>query len=200
MLSRKPKPCVLFYRNEAAGENYASKWYLYQSIILIAFVLICVAPLIVFLTVKTTISGEVNNLIQSWPNRIFFCNPFFQKYIQALAVKSKKISQEQRRSERLILKLLPTSVATRLIEQKVRFCDSLTSIHIITYFFLFQKVSFSYDAATVMFCSLYGFTDLINTMEPLKVRKQTFARIKLLCSCEKYQFFTYRMRTTITCS
>ena len=51
----------------------------------------------------------------------------FQKYIQALAVKSKKITQEQRRSERLILKLLPTSVATRLIEQKVRFCDSLIS-------------------------------------------------------------------------
>ena len=55
----------------------------------------------------------------------------FQKYIQALAVKSKKISQEQRRSERLILKLLPTSVATRLIEQKVKFSDSLTS-HILT--------------------------------------------------------------------
>ena len=50
----------------------------------------------------------------------------------------------------------------------------------ITYFSLFQKVSFSYDAATVMFCSLYGFTDLINTMEPLKVSKQTSVRIKLL--------------------
>ena len=144
------------------------------------------APLIVFLTVKTTISGEVNNFNQTWICKLVKMYILFQKYIQALAVKSKKISQEQRRSERLILKLLPTSVATRLIEQKVKFSDSLTS-HIFkwlsTFFFLFQKVSFSYDAATVMFCSLYGFTDLINTMEPLKVSKHTSARIKLLCSC-----------------
>ena len=132
---------VLLYRYEAAGENYASKWYLYQSIILIAFVLICVAPLIVFLTVKTTISGEVNHFNQSWLCKLVKMYILFQKYIQALAVKSKKISQEQRRSERLILKLLPTSVATRLIEQKVKFSDSLTS-HILTWlpiFLFFRK-------------------------------------------------------------
>ena len=50
------------FRIQAAQENNNSKWSLYQSIILIAFVLICVAPLIVFLTVKTTISGEVSSL------------------------------------------------------------------------------------------------------------------------------------------
>ena len=83
--------------------------------------------MIVFLTVKTTISGEVNNSIILNYSALAKMYVLFQKYIQALAVKSKKISQEQRRSERLILKLLPTSVATRLIEQKVRFCDSLTS-------------------------------------------------------------------------
>ena len=55
----------------------------------------------------------------------------FQKYIQALAVKSKKISQEQRRSERLILKLLPPSVATRLIEQKVNI-DYLSFMKVFT--------------------------------------------------------------------
>ena len=126
-LAFRVKPKIYVLRYEAAGENYASKWYLYQSIILIAFVLICVAPLIVFLTVKTTISGEVNHFNQSWLWKLVKIYILFQKYIQALAVKSKKISQEQRRSERLILKLLPTSVATRLIEQKVRFCDSLTS-------------------------------------------------------------------------
>ena len=54
---------ILFcFRIQAAQENNNSKWSLYQSIILIAFVLICVAPLIVFLTVKTTISGEVSSL------------------------------------------------------------------------------------------------------------------------------------------
>ena len=90
--------------------------------------LICVAPLIVFLTVKTTISGEVNHFNQSLLCKLVKMYILFQKYIQALAVKSKKISQEQRRSERLILKLLPTSVATRLIEQKVKFSDSLTSL------------------------------------------------------------------------
>jgi len=115
-------------RIQAAQENNNSKWSLYQSIILIAFVLICVAPLIVFLTVKTTISGE--------------------RFIEALAVRSDKITKEQKRSERLILKLLPTSVASKLIEQR--------------------KFAYSYDAATVMFCSLYGYSEVINSMEPLK--------------------------------
>lgn len=48
----------------------------------------------------------------------------------------------------MILSLLPPIVANRLIEQK--------------------SVSFTYDASTIMFCSLHGFTDLVMRVEPLK--------------------------------
>jgi len=119
---------VEILRIEAQNENDSSRWFLYQSIILIVTVMTCVAPLIVFLTVKSTILGE--------------------RFIKALAISGSKVTREQKRSEKLILALLPPTVAARLIEQK--------------------KVSFSYDAATIMFCSLYGFSELINTMEPLK--------------------------------
>ena len=100
-----------------------------HSVTLIIFVLVFVAPLIVFLTVKTSISGEA--------------------FIEGIAQKSQSIAKEQRRSEKLILRLLPPSVASRLIEQK--------------------RVSFTYDASTIMFCSLYGFTDIIMKSEPLRV-------------------------------
>ena len=43
-------------------------------------------------------------------------------------------------------------------------------------FSIFQKVSFSYDAATIMFCSLYGFSELIDKMDPLKVRKMLWIK------------------------
>ena len=43
-------------------------------------------------------------------------------------------------------------------------------------------MSFSYDAATIMFCSLYGFTELIDKMDPLKVRKMLWIEKDILCS------------------
>ena len=46
-------------RDQATASTHFSKWKLYQSIALIIFVLICVAPPIVYLTVKTTLSGMV---------------------------------------------------------------------------------------------------------------------------------------------
>ena len=46
-------------RDQATASTHFSKWKLYQSIALIIFVLICVAPPIVYLTVKTTLSGKV---------------------------------------------------------------------------------------------------------------------------------------------
>ena len=49
----------MFFRIEAQNENDSSRWFLYQSIFLIVTVMTCVAPLIVFLTVKSTILGEV---------------------------------------------------------------------------------------------------------------------------------------------
>ena len=48
-------------------------------------------------------------------------------------------------------------------------------------FSIFQKVSFSYDAATIMFCSLYGFSELIDKMDPLKVRKMLWIKKYMLC-------------------
>ena len=45
-------------RDQATASTHFSKWKLYQSIALIIFVLICVAPPIVYLTVKTTLSGN----------------------------------------------------------------------------------------------------------------------------------------------
>ena len=46
-------------RDQATASTHFSKWKLYQSIALIIFVLICVAPPIVYLTVKTTLSGMI---------------------------------------------------------------------------------------------------------------------------------------------
>ena len=46
-------------RDQATASTHFSKWKLYQSIALIIFVLICVAPPIVYLTVKTTLSGII---------------------------------------------------------------------------------------------------------------------------------------------
>ena len=60
----KPEPkrknnSTKIFRIEAQNENDSSRWFLYQSIFLIVTVMTCVAPLIVFLTVKSTILGEV---------------------------------------------------------------------------------------------------------------------------------------------
>ena len=46
-------------KDQATNSTHFSKWKLYQSIALIIFVLICVAPPIVYLTVKTTLSGMI---------------------------------------------------------------------------------------------------------------------------------------------
>ena len=114
---------------QSEESNNESKMAIYQSVALILSVLTFVAPLIIFIAVKTSMSGE--------------------SYIEAIAKKSHRIAKEQRRAEKLILKLLPPIVATRLIEQK--------------------RVSFNYDASTIMFCSLDGFAALVNSMDPMKV-------------------------------
>ena len=93
-------------RKQSTKENKSSMWDLLQSVIVIICVLVFVAPFIVALTVKTTLAGET--------------------FIDALARRSFKISKEQKKSEKLILKLLPPVVANRLIQQKVFYRDGLT--------------------------------------------------------------------------
>ena len=44
----------------------------------------------------------------------------FQRFIKALAISGSKVTREQKRSEKLILALLPPVVAERLIGHKVR--------------------------------------------------------------------------------
>ena len=61
---------IIFFRIEAQNENDSSRWWLYQSIFLIVTVMTCVAPLIVFLTVKSTILGEVCFIIAFLSNFI----------------------------------------------------------------------------------------------------------------------------------
>ena len=72
---------------QAEESNYESKMAIYQSVALIISVLAFVAPMIIFIAVKTSMSGEA--------------------YIDAIAKKSHRINKEQRRAEKLILKLLP---------------------------------------------------------------------------------------------
>ena len=113
-----------FHRIEAQNENDSSRWFLYQSIILIVTVMTCVAPLIVFLTVKSTILGEVhtsNFLVYYCGNNFTSHHCLLQRFIKALAISGSKVTREQKRSEKLILALLPPTVAARLIEQKVIF-------------------------------------------------------------------------------
>ena len=116
-------------RDQANASTHFSKWKLYQSIALIIFVLICVAPPIIYLTVKTTLSGE--------------------KVIKALADNSDMISAQQQRNKNLLQKCLPPMIAVRFMEQ--------------------HRVSFTYDASTVMFCSLGGFNALFKDMETVQV-------------------------------
>lgn len=106
------KDTLEMLRNQALETNMDATYDIYQSLLLIFVVLIFVAPLIIFMTVKTSIAAEA--------------------FIAAISKKGHRIAKEQRRSERLILKLLPPTVANRLMEQK--------------------RVSFTYDAATIMFC------------------------------------------------
>ena len=113
-----------FLRIEAQNENDSSRWFLYQSIILIVTVMTCVAPLIVFLTVKSTILGEVhisNFLFYYCWNHFTSLHCLLQRFIKALAISGSKVTREQKRSEKLILALLPPTVAARIIEQKVIF-------------------------------------------------------------------------------
>ena len=88
--------------------------------------------------------------------------------MEALAEKDKMIAREQRRSKKLILELLPPAVIERLTQRKVHPIHFLFQ-KLISYFIFSQEVAFSYDAATVMFCSLYGFSDIVQSMENLIV-------------------------------
>ena len=113
---------------EATDENKTSKWNLYTSLALILFVLIFVAPLLLFINIRTTLAADT--------------------FISKLANRSDKIVKEQKRSEKLVTKLLPPVVIERLKEKK--------------------EVAFTYDAATVMFCSLYGFSEVIREYDPMQ--------------------------------
>ena len=123
-------------RMEANDENKASKWNLYTSLALILFVLIFVAPLLLFINIRTTLAADL--------------------FIGQLTRRSEKIVREQKRSERLVTKLLPPVVIERLKEKR--------------------EVAFTYDAATVMFCSLYGFSEVIQEIDPMQVTI-TFLRV-----------------------
>ena len=113
---------------EANNENATSKWNLYLSIALIFFVLVFVAPLLLVINIRTTFAAD--------------------EFIKNLTIRTEQILKEQKRSERLVTKLLPPVVIERLKEKK--------------------EVAFTYDAATVMFCSLYGFTDIITNFEAME--------------------------------
>ena len=79
---------------EANAENATSKWNLYLSLALIFFVLIFVAPLLLVINVRTTLAADV--------------------FIKNLTIRTEKIVKEQKRSERLVTKLLPTVVIGNL--------------------------------------------------------------------------------------
>ena len=115
-------------RMASENDNANARLTLYYTLALIIAVLLFLSPLLVFLNIKTTLAGEA--------------------FIEALGRRSKKITREQKRNERLITKLLPPLVIERLKETK--------------------EVSFSYDAVTVLFCSLYGFSDIIQDMHPME--------------------------------
>ena len=78
------------FRMEANAENATSKWNLYLSLALIFFVLVFVAPLLLFINVRTTLAADV--------------------FIKNLTIRTDRIAKEQKRSERLVTKLLPTVV------------------------------------------------------------------------------------------
>ena len=115
-------------RDASQVDNAAAKWSLYYTLALIIVVLLFLSPLLVFMNIKTTLAGEA--------------------FIEALGRRSKRINKEQKRNERLVMKLLPPLVVERLKETK--------------------EVSFSYDAVTVLFCSLYGFSAIIQDMKPME--------------------------------
>ena len=139
---------------EANGENATSKWNLYLSLALIFFVLAFVAPLLLFINVRTTLAADV--------------------FIKNLTIRTEKIVREQKRSEKLVTKLLPTVVIERLKEKK--------------------EVAFTYDAATVMFCSLYGFTDVIKNYEAMQSFKLLNSIYHVLDKTISY-FDVYKVET-----
>ena len=114
-------------RDASQVDNVAARWSLYYTLALIIVVLLFLSPLLVFMNIKTTLAGEA--------------------FIEALGRRSKRITKEQKRNERLVMKLLPPVVIERLKETK--------------------EVSFSYDAVTILFCSLYRFSDIIQDMNPM---------------------------------
>ena len=81
-------------------------------------------------TVDCFSHSEIHNLRRGTYLFFFFIvDDFFftlvhcllQRFIKALAISGSKVTREQKRSEKLILALLPPTVAARLIEQKVIF-------------------------------------------------------------------------------
>ena len=81
---------------EANNENATSKWNLYLSIALIFFVLVFVAPLLLVINIRTTFAAD--------------------EFIKNLTIRTEQILKEQKRSERLVTKLLPPVVIERLKE------------------------------------------------------------------------------------
>ena len=81
--------------------------------------------------------------------------------MEAITKKVIDIGKEQKRAERLLSKLLPKNVALALKNG--------------------QKISESFDAATVMFCTISGFKELTKERTPLEVKiSQSMFRMKCL--------------------
>ena len=100
--------------------------------------------------------------------------------MEAITRKVVEIGKEQKRAERLLGKLLPKNVALALKNGQVHFIDAvlklgneyiLYSTVVSFWSFPVQKISESFDAATVMFCTISGFKDLTKERTPIEVKE-----------------------------
>ena len=98
--------------------------------------------------------------------------------MEAITKKVVEIGKEQKRAERLLDKLLPKNVAIALKNGEVSTYIENIIIYVAKSFLVpqpvilcfFQKISESFDAATVMFCTISGFKELTKERTPLEVK------------------------------